>query len=136
MKNEIDNIIDELAKHGTTTRLIIHLYAKSLIPETVYVTLLQSSHCPYERAGKLFLSVKATLEAVPDFSREFYSCIKILKIVGLTTIADRIIKNASKAMHNNIILLMLYIGRIECSQAPQMQPTSLCKFGLTNFMSR
>lgn len=99
MKKEFGNIADELAKHGTTSRLNNHFYAESLIPETVHVTLKHSSHCPYERASKLLTSVIATLEADPDFGRAFYSCIKILKKVELTTIADRIIKNASKAMH-------------------------------------
>lgn len=102
MKKEFGNITDELAKHGTTSRLNNHFYAESLIPETVHVTLKHSSHCPYERASKLLTSVIATLEADPDFGRAFYSCIKILKKVELTTIADRIIKNASKAMHKTV----------------------------------
>ena len=66
------------------------------------VTLQQSSHSPYEKANNLLISVRATLEAHPDPSRVFYSYIELLKNVGLTTIADRIIKNASKAMHNTV----------------------------------
>ena len=94
-------LVDLLAGNAPVIpQLNNHLFSSGLIPEAVYIDAQNRSLSPYDRANKMINTVLVTLKCHLNPNSVFTSLITVLRKVGLTTIATKLMECFSKFMHH------------------------------------